>query len=364
MRKIILAILTTGFLIGLIALWQAFEFLGSGAEVAPGRDLVFEVLPGEGFYRVAERLQGEGLLTSAQNFKILAKLSGHAERLRVGEYAVNTSKRPMELLEILSSGHSIEHQVTFPEGWNSFEFANHLEEKGVGKKQDFLRLIRDQKLITELLGESLPSLEGYLYPETYKYTKYTSLESLVRGMVQNFLQAYQSVSNPNLANLSRHQIVILASVIEKETGAPEERPLISSVFHNRLAKGMRLQSDPTILYGLMIETGEMKKNISREDIVHPTPYNTYTVPALPVGPISNPGKDSLVAAASPAHSSFYYFVSKNEGTHTFSENLEQHNSAVQKFQVNVRARAGKSWRDLKGTHLSEKAKNAQKRAPK
>jgi UPF0755 protein len=143
--------------------------------------------------------------------------------------------------------------------------------------------------------------------------------------------------------LTEHQIVTLASMIEKETGAPEERPIISSVFFNRLRKKMRLQSDPTTIYGIWESyTG----NIHRQDLLNPTPYNTYTVPALPIGPIGNPGMLALEAALNPSRSEYLYFVSKNEGRHSFSRTLQEHNSAVRKFQLDPKAREGKSWRDL------------------
>ena len=136
-------------------------------------------------------------------------------------------------------------------------------------------------------------------------------------------------------------------MIEKETGAPEERPLISSVFHNRIKKGMKLQSDPTILYGIFDRTGVYPKNIRKKDILEKTRYNTYSVPGLPYGPIANPGLESLKAAVNPVVSDKYYFVSRNDGTHVFSATLKQHNLAVNKFQRNRKARQGKSWRDLK-----------------
>lgn len=347
MRALVVGILVFVFTLTLWVFWQAFVFLTHGPAVGPGEEKIFEVLPGQGFYSVAERLEKEGFTTSAFRFKILAKVSGQESGLRVGEYALKTDMRPMDVLEVLSSGKSIEHKITFPEGTNIFEMAAAVEQKGLAKAADFLALVRDPRLIEELLGEKLPSLEGYLFPETYKYTKYTPVQSLVKGMVARFKETYgKIVYDPNV-KLSRHQLVTLASVIEKETGAPEERPLISSVFHNRLNRHIRLQSDPTIIYGIWIETGSYKQNITRDDITRPTLYNTYTVPALPLGPIANPGSEALMAAAQPATSPFLFFVSKNDGTHTFSENLGQHNAAVQKFQMDQKARTGKSWRDLK-----------------
>ncbi len=347
MRKLIVGVLILFFGVVLWGFWEGFTFLTKGATSSPGQERIFEVIPGEGFYKIAERLQSEGLITSAFHFKVLAKFSGHQNSLRVGEYQVKTDMRPIEMLGVLSSGKSIERQITFPEGHNIFEMADLIEQKGLGKRDQFLAVVKNLELIKELLGESLPSLEGYLFPETYNYTKYTPLESLVRGMVTRFKENYAGIGHdPATSGLSRHELVTMASVIEKETGAPEERPLISSVFHNRLKIKMKLQSDPTIIYGIWTETGFYKNNITRADILSPTPYNTYTVAALPVGPIANPGREALAAVIAPATSNFLFFVSKNDGTHTFSSTLQDHNSAVQKFQVNAKAREGKSWRDL------------------
>lgn len=368
MRATVLALLLVVFGAVLWGFWEGFSFLSQGAEPSPGQERIFEVTPGEGFYRVAERLQAEGLITSALRFKILAKLSGRQRSLRVGEYSVRTNMRPIELLGVLSSGKSIERRITFPEGYNIFEMADVVEKSGLARRGEFLAVVRNRRLIRELLGEEHPSLEGYLFPETYNYTKYTPVESLVRGMVDRFRETYATIGHdPQVGGLSRHQLVTLASVIEKETGAPEERPLISSVFHNRLKKKMKLQSDPTIIYGIWVETGMYKNNITRDDITRPTPYNTYTVPALPAGPIANPGRESMAAVVSPATSDFIFFVSKNDGTHTFSATLQEHNSAVQQFQLNSAAREGKSWRELRqkkaGPKTSQKAKASAKKAP-
>lgn len=371
MKKLVTGLLFIGFAFALVVMWQGIRFLAGGPlPSGEGEERIFEVSPGEGFYKIANRLEQEKLISSAFKFKILAKFSGHADSLRVGEYAVRTDLRPIEMLTILASGKSIERQITFPEGANILEMANAIEGKGIGKKDDFLQKARDPILIESLLGEKQASLEGYLFPETYKYTKYTTLEQLIRSMVDRFKENYASLGYESNA-MTRHQMVTLASVIEKETGAPEERPLISSVFHNRLKRGMRLQSDPTILYGIWAQTGEWKQNITRDDITRPTPHNTYTVPALPTGPVSNPGRDALEAAGHPATSEFLFFVSKNDGTHTFSENLEQHNNAVQKFQMNAQAREGKSWRDLNkrgeatpaGTGVTAATKSAAPKTP-
>ena len=166
-------------------------------------------------------------------------------------------------------------------------------------------------------------------------------------MVKRFLFVYhEAVPQNEVPGWTRHQIVTLASIIEKETGAPEERPLISSVFHNRLKKGMRLQTDPTVLYGKAERVGSFAINITTEDLRTPNRYNTYTIYGLPPGPIANPGREALSAVLAPAESTYLYFVSQNNGTHIFSSDYEAHNKAVKHFQLDPKAREGKSWRDL------------------
>ncbi len=331
---------------GYLAL-EAFWFLSAG----PGQvkdQVIFEVRPGTSFTQVAENLKSQGLVFSATKVRIFARLRGSDQKIKVGEYRLNKAMPPQEILENLVHGKSIQYDVTFPEGSNVFEMAQTLEAKGLFKAKDFIEACRDPKLIQDLLGIEVSSLEGYLFPETYKLTKYTELKTFIRGMVSNFKQVYSSLEAQakNTGGLTRHELVTLASMVEKETGAPEERKRIASVFYNRLSKKMRLQSDPTIIYGLWVQTGKYQENIRKSDITRPTKYNTYTVPRLPFGPIANPGKEALAAVFNPEHTDYLYFVSRNDGTHVFTTSYQDHNKAVREFQLNPEARKGKSWRDI------------------
>lgn len=347
MRNFVIAVLVFGCLFFVGGLWLGTQFLyhtpGSAEET-----VVFEVPQGATFISIANRLEAQGLIKNALYLRILAKVTGQSSNVKRGEYALNKGMYPSQILSELVSGKSITYPLTIPEGWNIYEIAVLIESKQLATREEFLRLVKDPSFVQNLLGERWPSLEGYLYPETYMYTKFTTLKELVQAMVARFKIVYAELQ-PQIKNsgLTQHQIVTLASVIEKETGAPEERPMISSIFHNRLNKRMRLQSDPTILYGMLAETGVMPSNITRADILRPSQYNTYTVAALPVGPIGNPGKLALLAAVQPAQSEFFYFVSKNDGTHIFTKTYEDHSSQVRKFQIDPKAREGKSWRDLK-----------------
>jgi UPF0755 protein len=209
-----------------------------------------------------------------------------------------------------------------------------------------LKACRDPKLIASLpIKEHPQTLEGYLFPDTYFLNKTMTAAEIIRGMVRKFAAVWGPDQDARAKELgmTQHQVITLASIIEKETGAPQERPLISSVFHNRLQKRMRLQSDPTTIYGIW---DRYDGNLHKSDLSAQNPYNTYYVPALPIGPISNPGREAIRAALYPSPSNFLYFVSHNDGTHEFTSTYTQHINAVKRFQLNPRARDGKSWRDL------------------
>ena len=313
-----------------------------------GIEVVYEVKPGVSFNAMAQEFEEKGLVRNAHFFSIYARLIGERSKVKVGEYLLRTDMVPNEILNVITSGKSIERSFTVSEGLNLYEISELYEKDGFGKREDFWKLSHDRAFIKSLLGEEHDSLEGYLFPETYKLTKYTDTKTLITNMVKRFLYVYNEViPQSQIHGLSRHEIVTLASIIEKETGAPEERPLISSIFHNRLAKHMKLQTDPTVLYGKAEKLGKMEISITREDLTTPTPYNTYVIPALPPGPIANPGRDALLAAIKPASSAYLFFVSQNNGTHIFSEDYQSHLKAVQRFQLDPKAREGKSWRDLK-----------------
>ena len=315
--------------------------------------IVIEVDPGQTLKSVSKKLQDMGAITDAQKFYWYGRLKGADKKIRVGEYAVAANMTPVEILRVIMSGKSLERPITVTEGMNIFEIAEVTHRQGMISREDFLAAAKNAALAKELTGENVTTLEGYLFPETYNITRFTNAEALLRMMVARFNDVYKDIPS---STMSKADLVTLASIIEKETGAPEERPMISSVFHNRMKKGMRLQTDPTVVYGIFAATGQWDKNISRADLLNDTPYNTYTRSGLPPGPISNPGKEALIAASRPAQTDFLYFVSRNDGTHVFSGTYEAHNKAVQSFQLNKKAREGKSWRDLKKRPIPNSAK--------
>lgn len=351
MKKLFATIFIFGFLaVGGVALY-AFHFVTTPVSDQTGgqnKEIIFEVPPASSFQSVSRRLAEAGLIRNPLAFALYARALGKTTKVHIGEYALRTNMTPKEILTTLGSGKSILHHLTVPEGYNLHEISEALDLMWPGKGEAFLKASRNPELIREVLGENADSLEGYLFPDTYSVTKYMPVETLIRMMVGNFFDVYESIkAKENKLDLPLNELVTLASVIEKETGAAEERPKISSVFHNRLKKGMRLQSDPTIIYGHWVMTGEYLKNIQKKHILEDSRHNTYRIRALPAGPISNPGRESLSAALNPLDTEYLYFVSRNDGTHVFSKDLKGHNSAVKTFQMNSKAREGKSWRDKK-----------------
>lgn len=336
----------------------SFQFLNSAPSTI-AQDVVYEVVPGKGFNAIAAELEQKGLIKNAMFFSIYARLTGQQNKAKIGEYLLRTNMKPKEIIEVIASGKSIARSFTVSEGLSIYEISELYQRQGFGTAEEFMKWVRDPQLIRTLLNENVETLEGYLFPETYMLTKYTDTKTLISNMVKRFLYVYNEViPQAVVQGMTRHQIVTLASIIEKETGAPEERPLISSVFHNRMLKRMRLQTDPTVIYGKAERTGKIEINITRLDLTTPTRYNTYVIPGLPPGPIANPGREALLAAVNPATSPYLFFVSQNDGTHIFSEDYSNHNKAVRKFQLDRKAREGKSWRDLRNRPVP--APNTQK----
>ena len=337
------------FLVALTVVTAFFGFQLLKMPVGDGQDeIIFEVPPKATLPQIAQELQNKRLIRNAKVFRYYVRLKGEASKIKTGEYGLNQSMSPDEIVSILVSGKSKARSLTVAEGLNIFDIAIIIERAGIAPRQEVLDLVQDPQFIQEVLGEPVSSLEGYLYPETYKYTKYEDAKAILTQMVKRFLNVWNAEVAPEAKKLgwTRHQVVTFASIVEKETGASFERPLVSSVFHNRLVKKMRLQTDPTILYGMALQQKKMPTNITRNDLITPTPYNSYTNYGLPPGPIANPGREALLATLNPQKTNYLYFVSQNNGTHVFSETLQQHNKAVQEYQMSAKSRANKSWRDL------------------
>lgn len=282
------------------------------------------VIPtGEGRIAIAERLEREGIITNRWTFVgglMLQSLFGDKKRpeLRAGEYELAQGASMRQVMETLSEGKSILYKVTMPEGLTSQQIVE--------------RLKSDESLSGELT--TIPA-EGTLLPDTYLFAKGTSRPEIIERMqseMSKLLVDLWDKRSPDLPLRSPEEAVTFASIVEKETGQAEERPRVAAVFYNRLKKGMRLQSDPTIIYGIVGGEGSLGRGITRTDIDTKTPYNTYQINGLPPGPIANPGRAALEATFAPAQTNDLYFVADGTGGHSFSETLKQHNAAVQKWR--------------------------------
>jgi UPF0755 protein len=305
---------------------------------ASGRASVFTVRDGEPLGRVAERLDRAGLLPDRMLFgpRIwvwYARAKGLDRSVKSGEYDLSSAMTPVEILDKLTTGEVKTYAVTFPEGLHVREIAQRLSQAQIAPQEELVRAAFSPEL-ARALGVEADSLEGYLYPETYRFRRDTPAENVLRGMVEQFFARFSTADRAQLAasGMTLHQVVTLASVVEKETGVPAERPLIAAVFRNRLLKRMRLQSDPTVIYGILRAHGSFDGNLRKIDLQTDTPYNTYTRGGLPPGPIASVGMESIRAVLSPASANYLYFVSRNDGTHHFSNTLEQHAEAVRRYQ--------------------------------
>ena len=284
---------------------------------------------GEPFTAVVHKLHEQKVITNERLFTIWARITGAEKKVHWGLYRFDTGLPPREVLHRMVIGKAVFQTVTVPEGLTVREVADLLAKLQIAEREKFLTVASDPDLLKSLGLES-KGLEGYLFPNTYHFTPSTSEKEIITTMVEQFRKASEPLLSQldTGSGLSAHEIVTLASIIEKETGVDSERPLVSAVFHNRLKLNMSLQSDPTVIYGLRDFNGDL----TRKDLKDASPYNTYRIPALPPGPICNPSLASIKAALAPADVPYLFFVSKNDGTHAFSENLETHNQAVKALQ--------------------------------
>ena len=289
-RNLTLVIFT---LIGLpllcVGLWlQSFVT----TPVTPAQPQAVEIKQGSSFARIALQLQAAGVISDVRRFTLLARWREATGQIHAGDYLFESSATPDQVLDRLVAGDIRKFQVTIPEGFNMREIAERLEKTGVGSADEFLDLCRDEAFIREL-GVDATSLEGYLFPETYTYTSSTTPRQLLSAMLQqlNAELSEELLESAAALNLDKHQLITLASIVQKEAGNLMEMPLISSVFHNRLRLGIPLQADPTVIYGI----ADFDGNLTRKHLETPTPYNTYRMRGLPAGPIASPGGFALQA---------------------------------------------------------------------
>ena len=326
--------------------------------------------------QAANILEKGGVIESAAKFKILVSILGKSQQIKPGEYEFKVPDHPINVLKKIVQGKVKGYKFTVPEGLTIREIAKTLEEQKLADKNKFIALMYSKELLTKYSIKS-PSLEGYLFPETYILDKTMSEKNIMEIMIKRFFQEVtpELINDAGKVGMTLHDTVTLASMIEKETGTDDERPFISSVFHNRLLKKMRLQCDPTVIYGILETLKESpEENPSDQEISYKqfkainaqgagkfhafsgnlkkihletkTPYNTYLIKGLPKGPISNPGLASIKAAIFPKLTTFLFFVAKNDGSHIFSQTYRDHLDAVRKFQLKGKGSSSKHPRRL------------------
>ena len=292
-----------------------------------------EIPPGTGSISMGKRLAEAGVIRSPSSFRLAVWLRGSARRLQAGEYRFDRPMTTAQVVDKIARGDVFVRSITFREGLTNREMAALFESAGFGSASDFLAAARRESLITDL-DPAAKDLEGYLFPDTYTMPRRATAAQLVERMVGRFRKAFtpELRTQAEANGFDIRELVTLASLVEKETGKPEERPIVAGVYSNRLQVRMPLQCDPTVIYAMML-AGRYDGNIRRDDLQMDSPYNTYRYPGLPPGPIAAPGEASLRAAAAPASVPYLYFVSRNDGSHVFATTLEEHNRNVVTYQL-------------------------------
>jgi UPF0755 protein len=299
--------------------WLAW---GLWLPVSPGGQKFVMLRPGYGTRRIARELKSAGVIRSTQAFVLWHSLHRHPS-LKAGEYLFEHDANAMEIHNRLARGDVYFHTVVIPEGFNMFDIATAIHNAGLGEASDFVKVAGNETALVAELAPQATSLEGYLFPNTYNFTRTQSMHDMAAEMVNQFRRAASELGLKS----DVQRTVTLASIIEKETGVAEERPQVASVYTNRMARRIALQADPSVIYAELLK-GTYGGALHHNDMRFDSLYNTYLHAGLPPGPIANPGKSSLEAAMHPAETKYLYFVSDGNGHHRFSSTLEEHNKNV------------------------------------
>lgn len=309
----------------LFAAWVGYAFL---APIGPSQQTFVEFKTGSSVRSIASQLKGAGMIRSRSAFLMLHLIRRGS--LKAGEYAFDHPDTLSNVYRRIARGDTYARVLVVPEGYNIFDIAVAVEKLGIDSQQNFLDQARAQIALIHDLDPDAPTLEGYLFPDTYRVARREKSPDVVAAMVRRFHQAAKSIR----LNSDVHRVVTMASIVEKETAVPDERPLVAGVFYNRLAQHMALDTDPSVIYASML-TDRYRGTIYASDLQNSSPYNTYRHQGLPPGPISNPGKDAMIAAMQPAKTDYLYFVSDNQGHHRFSKTLEEHQRNVAEYRKAV-----------------------------
>jgi len=313
-----------------LAAWLAWALL---VPQAPLETKFVLLKPGWSTRHIATELQSNGVIHSWRAF-LLYHYVAKPRSLKAGEYKFDSAETALSVHDRLVRGDVYVHTVVVPEGYNVFDIGTAIEAAGLGRKKDFLDQAQKQTALIQDLDPQAKSLEGYLFPDTYGFSRTQSMEDIVAVMVHRFKQEAKQIG----LSSDVHRTVTLASIVEKETAAPDERPLVAGVYLNRLGKGMALDADPSVIYASLL-AGRYQGTIYQSDLQFDSAYNTYKNPGLPPGPIANPGKASLQAVMNPTKSDYLYFVSDNNGHHRFARTLDEHSHNVALYRHAVAAAA-------------------------
>jgi peptidoglycan lytic transglycosylase G len=323
MVKLLFRLIAIALVVG--AAWLAVGLLWP---TGPSQQKLVQLKAGSSAHHIAAELKQNGIIRSEYAFLLWHYMHGR-KPLKAGEYAFDHRAGLREVYDRIARGDIFFHTVVVPEGYNIFDIAGAIEEAGLGRREDFLKVAQSDASLVHDLDPRAPSLEGYLFPDTYHFTRTQSMHDMAAAMVRRFRQNAKEMG----LNQNVHELVTMASIVEKETGAPEERPEVASVFYNRMQKSMELKTDPSVIYAALLNN-RYNGVIHQSDLHFDSPYNTYRNSGLPPGPISNPGKDSLAAAMHPAETDFFYFVAdpQNPGHHRFARTDTEHAANVEAYR--------------------------------
>ena len=342
---ILIAVITVG-----VGIWQVAETPGSFFQEepptatpapTPGETVLITIVEGESVQDIGEKLEDEGIISSALLFRVMVALEGYEEKLKAGDYEFEKGMPTVAVVERLRQGITAPLVVTIREGVRAEEIADLMEDKGIMSREEFLEAI--QASYDFIVLRSKPSgqdLNGYLFPETYFFGRAQTPEEIVQQILTTFDERFNEELRQEATNvgLSVYSVLKLASIVEREAVVPEERPIIASVFLRRLRLGWPLEADPTVQYALandpanVAEYGYWKENLTTQDLEVDSPYNTYRNVGLPAGPIANPGLDSILAVIRAEQTNYLYFVAKPDGSHAFAETLEEHLQNIQEYR--------------------------------
>lgn len=333
MKKALITLVVLALVGAGVAAFMLYQRTSEPFKGYEGAEQFVTIAPGSATRTIGKTLIDAGIIRDDATFRAALWRTGSARGLQAGEFRFDRPMTPAEVIDKIARGEVYNRRITFPEGLNFREMARIYEQQGFGKAADFIDAASDPAAIRDL-DAAATDLEGYLFPETYSVPRNTTAKKLVSLMVARFRQLFTSeMQQAALAlELTPRQAVTLASLVEKETAQPAERPIVAAVYVNRLKLGMGMQADPTVIYALQ-RAGRYDGNLRRDDLSFDSPYNTYRYPGLPPGPIASPGLAALQAAVAPAQVDYLYFVSRNDGSHVFARTLVEHNENVRQYQV-------------------------------